>query len=79
MDAALNKRASKLKPTAAAVVGGTGVASASVTDSEKILLQLCLDVQSYYSQITEIGVKASDVASLESLLQAVTDGNKTQN
>ena len=66
MDVALNKRA-KLKPNA--VSGGT---AGSMSDSEKILLQLYLDVQSYYTQVTEIGAVSSDIPSLEPLLHAVS-------
>ena len=65
MDVALNKRA-KMKPSAAA--GGN---ASTMSDSEKILLQLYLDVQSYYAQIAEIGAVSSDIPSLEPLLNAV--------
>lgn len=72
MDAALNKRANKMKPA----VTGAAAGASLLSDSEKILLQLYLDVQSYRTLIADVGVNVQNITCLEQLLNAVADGGK---
>jgi len=65
MDAALNKRSGRPK---AAISGG-------MSDSEKILLQLLLDVQAFATLAAEIDVPIESIPSYAALLQEVQEGS----
>jgi hypothetical protein len=65
MDSALQRRA--IKPRSA--LGGD--TSSSLSDSEKIALQLKLDVERYGMEITQLGIDCAKAFSYEKLLQEV--------
>lgn len=64
MDAALNKRSGRPKATS----------SSGMSDSDKILLQLLLDVQAFATLAAEMGVPAESIPSYGALLQEVQEG-----
>lgn len=59
-----------IRMTCVAVCAGGD--SSGMSDSDKITLQLYLDVQEYGQQMTRLGLTPSSLQSYQSLLQAVT-------
>lgn len=55
--------------------GGDGATAAAMSDSEKIGLQLQLDVQEYGRQISKYGIQPAQLQSYLSLVEAVGSSN----
>lgn len=68
MDSALQRR-SKLRSTG----GGSQQSAHSLTDSDKISLQVYLDVKEFAGEITRLGLDPSKVVSYNLLLDEVSD------
>ncbi len=70
MDSTLQRR-SKLQAQAAGAAGGT----ANMTDSEKIALQIKLDIEAYGREISSIDLDPSSVPAFVSLRDLSIDSN----
>lgn len=78
MDSALLRR-SKLRSTNTSNNPTTTAAAAAMTDSEKIYLQVYLDVQYYGAQLTQLGIQLHNVPSYAQLLQEVESQKNSNN
>lgn len=75
------KRLKKTRPGEAAgtdAAAGPGAVGAGMSDSDKICLQLNLDVQEHGRQISKFGLVAEDLESYRQLLAAVKPPDKQQ-
>jgi hypothetical protein len=70
------KRLKKTRPGEEAAAGAAG--AAAMSDSDKICLQLCLDVQEHGRQIAKFGLAAEQLESFSQLLATVTPPEQQQ-
>jgi len=72
------KRLKKTRPGEAAGEAGAAGAAAGMSDSDKINLQLYLDVQEHGRQISRFGLVAEELQSYTQLLTTVTPADKQE-
>lgn len=72
------KRLKKTRPGEAADGGAAGAGTAGMSDSDKICLQLHLDVQEHGRQIAKFGLVAVELDSYRQLLATVRPADQQQ-
>jgi len=71
MDSTLMRR-SKIRPTAASSSATGNAGSSNLSDSEKIYLQVTLDIDAYGREVEQLGVDASLLKELRELKNDIT-------